>query len=303
MKYFFGIDGGGTRSRLKIITGNDELVYQGEGGSTNIYAVLPEEALDNVYTLLAGGLEAAGIGTADISAGCVGSAGLSRPPEKKLFEDFFKNRFGLTCPLYLCNDGEILLVGGLEKLEGLCLIAGTGSLALGRLADGSTARSGGYGYMIGDEGSAFWIAHQAIRRSMRSMEGRDLPTGMLDALQKEYGLSSPDEFVYLLHKQFNKADIASRAGMVSGFALKKDPLAADILREASENLVSLVVSVVSRMPELEKADLVLSGGVLENDRYIRDQFAGLLGSKLPDVRIAEKRRNAVDGACMIARSL
>lgn len=65
--------------------------------------------------------------------------------------------------MYLCNDGETLLVGALESTEGYCLIAGTGSLALARDREGRTARAGGLGYMLGDEGSALWIAWQAIR--------------------------------------------------------------------------------------------------------------------------------------------
>ena len=98
-----------------------------------------------------------GVSLEKLKAGCLGSAGLSRPAEKEAFSCFFR-RLLPQCSMYLCNDGETLLVGALEATEGYCLIAGTGSLALARDREGRTARAGGLGYMLGDEGSALWIA-------------------------------------------------------------------------------------------------------------------------------------------------
>ncbi|MDR2158606.1 MAG: hypothetical protein LBP23_00905, partial [Treponema sp.] len=74
-----------------------------------------------------------------------------------------------------------------------CLIAGTGSVALGRSGDGRLVRSGGLGYMLGDEGSAAWIGRTAIARILRSLEGRDLPSSMLRALLEKAGRTQSED--------------------------------------------------------------------------------------------------------------
>ena len=124
----FGIDGGGTRSRLCLFRLEDgREIGRFTGGSTNMYSVGQDEAMRNIEQLL----RSSGISLERLKAGCLGSAGLSRPAEKEAFSAFFRLLLP-QCSMYLCNDGETLLVGALEATEGYCLIAGTGSLALAR---------------------------------------------------------------------------------------------------------------------------------------------------------------------------
>ena len=140
----FGIDGGGTRSRLCLFRLEDgREIGRFTGGSTNMYSVGQDEAMRNIEQLL----RSSGVSLEKLKAGCLGSAGLSRPAEKEAFSCFFR-RLLPQCSMYLCNDGETLLVGALEATEGYCLIAGTGSLALARNREGHTARAGGLGYML-----------------------------------------------------------------------------------------------------------------------------------------------------------
>ena len=216
----FGIDGGGTRSRLCLFSLEDgRELGRFAGGSTNMYSVGRDAAMQNIVSLL----RSSGVSLERLKAGCLGSAGLSRPAEKEVFSDFFR-RLLPQCRIYLCNDGETLLVGALKSTEGYCLIAGTGSLALARDHEGRTARAGGLGYMLGDEGSALWIAWQAIGRAMRSREGRDLETTLLADLVKHFSLSCPEDFVEMLHHRFEKAVVATAAGLVLD-RVEDDPLA------------------------------------------------------------------------------
>ena len=99
-----------------------------------MYSVGQDEAMRNIEQLL----RSSGVPLEKLKAGCLGSAGLSRPAEKEAFSCFFR-RLLPQCSMYLCNDGETLLVGALEATEGYCLIAGTGSLALARDREGRTA--------------------------------------------------------------------------------------------------------------------------------------------------------------------
>jgi len=297
----FGIDGGGTRARAALVDAHGTVIAQATGGSTNRYSVAPEVALSNLEALLNQVLDQAGSQRKDLTGGCFGSAGLARPSEQEIFADFFAGFLGPEVPVRLCSDGEILLVGGLLNLEGYGLIAGTGSLALGRSADGRLVRAGGLGFMLGDEGSAWWIGHQAIVRSLRSLEDRDLPTTLIPELLKACRLTAPADFVAWVHHDASKADIAAVAPVVAQAAQNQDVLALDILKKASGELALLVTSVVSRSPWIGNKTLVLAGGVLENNTLVETQLRLLLARELPGLTVETPRGSALEGACLLAR--
>ncbi len=299
--YYFGIDGGGTRSRMAIVDENLHVVSQVYGDSTNIYSVTPESVYKNLHSLVMNALETAGLTVSSIYAGCLGSAGLSRPAEVKLFTNYFNQILG-SVPVKLCSDGEILLCGGLLSLEGYCLISGTGSLALGRSADGQLVRSGGLGYMLGDEGSAWWIAHEALSRSLRSREDRDLHSAMLPTLLEACKVSEAEGLVEYVHHSASKADIAALAPLVTCFAHDGDELAIDILNRAAIELFQLVKSVFNRNSIISNKELVIAGGVLEHDKFVLEKLTSMLQQDLPTIIISRPKGTALQGACIIAMS-
>jgi N-acetylglucosamine kinase-like BadF-type ATPase len=299
--YYFGIDGGGTRSRLALTDGRGDVLARVEAGSTNIYSVTKGEVFDNLSRLLDSALKSSGLRKADLVAGCVGSAGLGRPGERGIFREFFDALFGPAFPVKLCTDGEILLCGGLGSPEGYCLIAGTGSVALGRSAEGRLVRAGGHGYMLGDEGAAAWIAKTAIARVLRSAEGRDLETAMLEDILAFCRLGESSELIPYVHHKADKATIAALAPAVSAAARKGDPLALDILFTGAAELLLLVKSVLNRSPWIREKRLVLAGGILEHDEIVRNRLRGLLAAELPDLSLCESRGSALEGACFLAR--
>lgn len=297
---YFGIDGGGTNARIRIVDGDGAALYQASGGSTNLFSVPQEEVLATLRALVTDGCRAAGITLSQLLGGCLGSAGLNRPAEQKLMHNFFRDLLGDKCPVYLCNDGEILLVGGLRAYSGYCLIGGTGSLALARSEDGRLIRAGGLGYMLGDEGSACWLGWEAVKRTLRSLEGRDLPTAMLPALLSYFDISGPEDFVALMHHRFSKPQVGGAAPLTAGFAEKGDPLAMDLCQRAASELFGLCESVIRRMP-LEGGRMVFSGGVLEHNKFIREALLSRLKEAYPWLTVVPTPGAALDGACMLAR--
>jgi N-acetylglucosamine kinase-like BadF-type ATPase len=301
--YYFGIDGGGTRSRLAITNREGRILAQTEGGSTNIYSVSKDGAFENLRSLLDGGLKAAGLQKRDLAAGCMGSAGLGRETEQEVFREFFDFFLGAGTPVKLCGDGEILLCGGLEGLEGYCLIAGTGSVALGRSRDGRLVRSGGLGYMLGDEGAAAWIGKTAIARVLRSLEGRDLPTSLLEAILEKTRLRESADLIRYVHHDADKAQVAALAPVVTDAARSGDPLALDILQTGAAELVLLVKSVLDQSPWIKNQTLVLAGGVIEHDEILTGKLRESLTASFPGLAVTEPGGSALQGACLLAAHL
>ena len=293
--YAFGIDGGGTHSRLRVFEMESGRVEKEcRSGSTNPYSVGEEAAKENVRQLIL----SAGVPLTELKRGCLGSAGVSRPAEKQLFRAFFDD-FLPGCRVYLCNDAETLLAGSLQGTEGYCLICGTGSIALARSRSGELCRSGGLGYMLGDEGSALWIGWQAIRRALRAREGRDLSTDMLPLLQAHFSLEHPDDFVAYTHQRFQKAEIASAARLVLEAAAAGDPLARDIAHQAARETALLVKSVMDRLP-LEEKRVALAGGVVEKNDHFRALVLAEISRACPGARPFLGRGDALTGACILA---
>jgi N-acetylglucosamine kinase-like BadF-type ATPase len=300
--FFFGIDGGGTHSRLAIVDRRGTVLARTEAGSTNIYSVSKEAVFEHLAELLVPALKAAGLGKENLAAGCIGSAGLGREGERRIFRGFFDSLLGPQTPVKLCNDGEILLCGGLEGLEGYCLISGTGSMALGRSADGRMVRAGGFGYMLGDEGAAAWIGKTAIARILRSLEGRDLPSSMLEAILEKTRLTQSADLIQYVHHGADKAQVAAVAPVVTAAARKGDPLALDILHSGAAELVLLVQSVLDQSPWIKNLTLVLAGGVIEHDEILSGKLRESLSAGFPRLALTSPRGSALEGACLLART-
>jgi N-acetylglucosamine kinase-like BadF-type ATPase len=298
--FYFGIDGGGTHSRLAIVDEEGTVRARTEAGSTNIYSVSREAVFANLKTLLESALNAAGLQKAGLSAGCLGSAGLGRPGETAIFRDFFDTLLRPGFPVTLCTDGEILLCGGLRGLEGYCLIAGTGSVALGRSAAGRLVRVGGHGYMLGDEGAAAWIGKTAIARILRSEEGRDLETSMLGDILGFCKLRESSDLIRYVHHDADKAQIAALAPVVTAAARKGDPLALDILSVGAAELALLVRSVLARSPWITRREMVLAGGVIEHDEILGGKLRSILAEEFPSLILSKPRGTALEGACILA---
>lgn len=302
MKIGFGIDGGGTRSRLILFDVDSmEVLTRAEGGPTNPHSAGMEAAQDHVKKLLASGCQEQGITLNDLACGCLGSAGLGRAREQAAFSGFFEGL--LPAPVQVCTDGEILLVGSTGSMEGYCLIAGTGSFALGRNHKGQVVRSGGLGHMLGDEGSASWIGWQAMRRALRSQEGRDLKTGMMPALLTHFGLKESEDSIPLFHQAFDKAQTAAAAPLVMQEAQEGDPLALDIVAQAARELYLLVDSVISRQPH-SQITLSLAGGLLERANPLQTVLLEQLNKARPEAQTTiAQPQDATKGACMLAAAL
>src|SRR5258707_1591 len=181
--HVFGIDAGGTKTVCLLADAQGAIVSESRGPGANLHAA-GELAVEKVLHEV---MECA-IGDRDVTpaAICLGIAGVDREDEARTVGAIMR-RIARHSRVLVVNDALIALVAGAGDAAGIVVNAGTGSIAYGRNAIGEAARAGGWGHIIGDEGSGYWIGREALAAVMRASDGRgpatELTTGILANLQ------------------------------------------------------------------------------------------------------------------------
>ncbi|PYR06345.1 MAG: ATPase, partial [Acidobacteria bacterium] len=166
--HVLGIDAGGTKTVCLLADERGMIVSEGRGPGANLLAA-GELGVEKVLHEV---META-IGDRAITpaAICLGIAGVDREDEARTVRAIMR-RIGYKSRVLVVNDALIALVAGAQDAPGIVIIAGTGSIVYGRNAAGEAARAGGWGHMIGDEGSGYWIGREALAAVMRAADGR-----------------------------------------------------------------------------------------------------------------------------------
>lgn len=316
--WIFGIDGGATASRIRAESLDGMLLREAASGGLNPTANTERRVAEVLRELLASIL-ADGPDPRACRAGYIGAAGVNRAGDKAAMADRLARAFREASgpvdagdaaasgpsPVFAAgNDAEPALAGALGESEGFLLVAGTGSIAYGRARSGRCEWAGGWGHLLGDEGSGFWIALEGIRRGIRSGEGRERPSRLLEAALSHFRLSGVQDLLPFAYERFDKARIASFAPGVLELATRGDPVAREIASRAADELVLLVASVYERLaPEVARKRLAFHGGLLQGNEELRKAVERRLFIAIPELTIMESAFPAVHGACRLAREL
>ncbi len=191
-----GVDGGGTHTRAVVADTTGRLLGQGGSGTANQATSGAATAVGAIMNAVQTACARAGCRAVDIAAACFGLAGLDRPGDEDIYAVSGRALDLRRAPL-LVNDAVIAWAGAAGGRPGVALIAGTGSVAYGRDAGGREHRAGGWGGPFGDEGSAFWIGTEAVRRVLRGLDARDAPAGFAARIAAAAGFSEPADLCRL----------------------------------------------------------------------------------------------------------
>lgn len=239
-----GFDGGGSNARLKIATEAGETVFQAVAGGVN--PMDNENWRDNFQKLFMQVSDKRPL----LKAGVFGLPGWGEVPH---FDDQVRKWLGenLHCPVLLLNDVELAQRAAFTDGPGILLLSGTGSMAVGRAANGSFLRAGGFGDLIGDEGSAYDIGRHALVRLTHELDGRSPETAFGHHLIDHLRLTGKDTvqalLTWLYEQKHARSAIASIAALVDQVAESGDPYANELLNRASAALVNHYCALVLRM--------------------------------------------------------
>lgn len=255
-RYVAGIDAGGTKTVGLLADETGQVVAETRAGGANLQVhgeLEVEKVLDRVLDTL-GARHA-------VSAVCLGMAGVDRPRDQAVIRGVLK-RLGHRETARIVNDALIALVAGAPERIGIVLLAGTGSIAYGRDPDGRTARAGGMGSVLSDEGSAYWLGHASLRAIVRAADGRSPSTLLTRLLLDELKLAEVADLVPLLYETgVPRHRMAGLAVLVERAAVAGDGVAASLLEEAAGELALAARSVAARLDFGGKPfPVVLAGG-------------------------------------------
>jgi glucosamine kinase len=260
------VDGGGSKTLAIVANLDGEELARAVAGPSNYISGEADRVVENVAAAVSDAARTAGV-ELPVASLWVGLAGIDRPGAR---EEIAECLAGLSNDVRLSNDAQ-LLFGAFEDGVGIVLIAGTGSIALGVDRHGNTARAGGWGYLIGDEGSGYDLGRRAIRAAARSADGRAIQTSLLPALLAHWGLDQPLQLIDQVYRERDRAAIAGCARLVFDAAEAWDPVATRLVQSGAAELAS-AAAAVEKVLDFAGADvpLVLAGSLLvEREDYRR----------------------------------
>jgi N-acetylglucosamine kinase-like BadF-type ATPase len=292
-----GIDGGGSKTRGRLVYGEQQV--QRVIGSTRVGVVGFTEACERVVQLLVDLTNDAGIDKSEIDAVVVGVAGIWLEEERQRFAHLLRiiardSGFNLQ-DLIATSDAEIALRGAFGSEAGIMLIAGTGTITLGKNKQGDLIRSGGWGIEIDDEGSGAWIGKKGLSACVKAIDGRGIQTSLLHKLADRYpqiSLNFPRTIVSaFMDKVFEYHHLTQ---MVLEEAENGDSVCLEIVQEAAERLHENIMAVAKNIPGIPLPVSFL-GGLLENNTLIARELLNKIKEK-DSFNVVNPKGTALDGA-------
>ncbi|MEH2310118.1 MAG: BadF/BadG/BcrA/BcrD ATPase family protein [Nostoc sp.] len=307
-----GIDGGGSKTVCVLMDDLRQVLGRGEAGPSNYQSIGIEATLQSIQSAIHNAVETARItNNVKIDAICLGLAGVGRAADievvKALVQELQNNKLPITWTLQpanivICNDALIALVGGIGQPVGIVVAAGTGSIVFGRNHQGHTKRVGGWGYILGDEGSAYEIAIAGMNAALKSDDGREISTSLIEDFKQHLDLESIEDLIEVIYRQgWEVKQIAALAPIVDFAAASGDIVANTIIDDAVKELVKATSTVIDAIFTANSVlEVVTTGSVWQGKCNIHERFAASIVKKFPEVKVIFPRYEPAYGAGLLA---
>ncbi|MBN3897134.1 MAG: N-acetylglucosamine kinase [Nostoc sp. NOS(2021)] len=313
MSYVLGIDGGGSKTVCVLMNDLRQVLGRGEAGTSNYQTIGIEATLQSIQSAIHHAVEATIItNTVNIDAICLGLAGVGRTADieavKGLVQELQNSKsLPITWALQpaniiIVNDALIALVGGIGQPVGIVVAAGTGSIVFGRNHQGHTKRVGGWGYILGDEGSAYKIAIAGMNAALKSYDGREMPTSLVEGFKQHLGLTSIEDLIELIYRRgWGVKQIAALAPVVDLAAASGDIVANMIIDDAVKELVKATSTVIDAIFNADSLlEVVTTGSVWRGRCKMHERFTASIVKKFPEVKVIFPRYEPAYGAGLLA---
>jgi N-acetylglucosamine kinase-like BadF-type ATPase len=298
MFHVLGIDAGGTKTVCLLADDQGRIVAQARRSGANLQAVGELEVEKVLHEVME---EAIGERPLVPAVICLGIAGVDRPDDSAVIRGIMK-RIGYKARVVVVNDALVALEAGAPGRPGVVVISGTGSISYGRDANGQAARSGGWGYVLGDEGSGYWIGRAALRAVLREADRRGPATMLSPLLLEHFGVTQPQGLIHHVYNtNLKPAAIGALATCVQAAFSEGDQVAVGILRGAANELEASALSVARRLELVgERFVFILAGGIFRAVPWLQQELERRLPIAAPGSEVRLLDREPATGAVAIA---
>lgn len=292
------VDGGQSSTLALAADTEGHILGAGLAGPSNhIHEVGGMERMQNALRQsIAKALEDAGATESEVIAACLGMTG-GATTARDIVQTVLPN-----ARVQAHDDMVTALAGASMCQPGVIVIAGTGAVAYGQLANGRSAKADGWGYIMGDEGSAYDIGVKALKAATRAIDGRKMETTLVERIPQHFGL--PD--LYAVHgkiysQQFTRPHIAGLAAIVSTAAQENDSTARELLADAGKNLAGSALAVIKRLDRIEAGlNVYTTGGVFHAGDWILIPFRIGISDLSPNSTVQPAAYSPALGALFLA---
>ena len=295
MPLYLGIDAGGTKTDCAVSNGA-ELLGQATGASCKLARVGKERGRENLQAVIRQATQAAGVEASTIQHVCIGMSGASLAEAVQWAQQTIRELIP-DSTIYVAGDHVIAHRAAFGTSPGVLVISGTGSIAFGRNQAGETARAGGWGPNVSDEGSAFWVGREAVTAALHAFDFGNA-NGLLATIAECWKVA-PEEVIRMANA--SEPRFPELAGPVVNAAEQGDDTARAIMERAGQALAGLASAVIKRLwPSGGVVPVALAGGVLQGSPLVRQAFRDAMKIEQPQAAVSFAFVRPVLGALEIA---
>lgn len=304
-----GIDGGATRTRAVLTSLNGQFLGYGQSGPSNYDDVGIKTTRQNIAKAITQTLNEAGPPAPDIKAVFMGMAGVVSQSDRNVILEIASGiPFITNANIQVDHDLRIALFGGLVGDPGIVLIVGTGCSCYGENQLGQSLRVGGWGHLLDDYGSSYFLGLQALMATTRAADGRIPPTLLSSKVLQRLEIPDVQNVMWrVYHIGLQPTEIAALAPLVIDSAEQGDTAALQIVQNGVQELALLVQTLAKRLglynnnaQEQEGLPVVLTGGLVNSSRLYRKTLISTINEKIPVVHVQPPILPPVFGAAMLA---
>ena len=315
MNCVLGIDGGGSNTICILMDDRGTVLGRGEAGASNYQtigiAATQKEIQSAINRAIIEGLNYTN--SINLAGICLGLAGVSRSEDMEVVKGIVsqlqnsKYMMPITWKLQpsnivICHDALIALMGGIGNPVGIVVAAGTGCIVFGRNHQGDSKRVGGWGYILGDEGSAYKIAVYGMEAALKAYDGCGMPTSLVENFQEHLNLERIENLIEVIYRRgWGVKEIAALAPIVDVAAAEGDKVANGIIERAVTELVIATATVINHIFDLRQVvEVVTTGSVWQAKCKLRERFVTSITHQFPLAKVIYPRHEAAYGAGLLA---
>lgn len=300
-QYVVGVDGGGTKTDVVLLDRSGNVVGKERGGGSNYQVAGGKRLKEEILGCFSKLLTTTNVAANKIGHVFLGLAGAGRESDQKEILALF-NDTEYAGKISVDSDAIVALAGAFGTAPGIIIISGTGSICFGKNSEGKVVRSGGWGYLLGDEGSGYFIGREAIIAALKDFDGRGEKTLLRSDLERHFKLDTIDQIIPSVYQnKIDRATIADVAPIVFEQANRGDVIAEEIIRQAGRELGTLAKAVAQRLNFAnEELKVALIGSIFKQKDMLLNEISKELYEISWNIEISEPMFDPDCGAALLA---